>query len=226
MKKLKAEIAGELIMAEKPGEAMRKWREVFEISQTELSNYLNISPSTISDYESGRRKNPGIKVIKRFVDALFDIDMSRGGKIIKKLQEGETSHEEYFEVREFSKAVPLQDFVSIIQGKVITNEQLIKNINIHGFVILHSIKVMLEMPQEMFKLLNIHAMDKVFVFLDVSTGRSPLIVIRIAPNKPKAVVLHNLDKVDDLAKKISEREKIPIITSKMPIQEMLKKLIF
>jgi putative transcriptional regulator len=224
MKKIKAEIAGELIMAEKPGEAMRKWREVFEITQSELAHYLKVSPSTISDYESGRRKNPGIKVIKRFVDALFEIDLSRGGKIIKKLEEGEESHEEFFEIKEFTKAMPLSEFISLIQGKVITNENFIKNINIYGVVILHSIKVMLEMPQEMFKLLNIHAMDKAFIFLDVSTGRSPLIVIRIAPNKPKAVVLHNLEKVDELAKKISEREKIPIITTYMPIQEIIKKL--
>jgi putative transcriptional regulator len=104
------------------------------------------------------------------------------------------------------------------------NEELAKNVKLYGVVVINSIKVMLEMPQEMFKLLNIHATDKAFIFLDVSTGRSPLVVIRIAPNKPRAVVLHNLDKVDELAIKIAEREKIPLITTRMPIQEIMKNL--
>ena len=224
MKKLKAEIAGEIVLAEKPGEVLRKWREVFEITQTELARYLNVSPSTISDYESGRRSNPGINVIKKFVNALFEIDIEKGKKVISKLLEGELSHEEYFQVKEFTSSLLLTDFVSLIKGKILVNEKVAMNIKIHGIVIINSIKVMLEMPQEMFKLLNIHAMDKAFIFLDVSTGRSPLVVIRIAPNKPKAVVLHNLEKVDELAIKIAEREKIPLIMTNTPIQEILKEL--
>jgi putative transcriptional regulator len=224
MKRFKAEIAGEIVLAEKPGEAIRKWREIFEISQSELAKYLKISPSTISDYESGRRKNPGINIIKRFVNALFEIDMTKGKKVISKLMEMELSHEEYFKVKEFASSLSLEEFVSLIKGKIIVNEELAKNVKLYGVVVINSIKVMLEMPQEMFKLLNIHATDKAFIFLDVSTGRSPLVVIRIAPNKPRAVVLHNLDKVDELAIKIAEREKIPLITTRMPIQEIMKNL--
>ena len=225
MRKLKAEVAGDIILAEDAGEAMRKWREIFEVSQSELASYLGVSPSTISDYESGRRRNPGVKIIKRFVDALFEIDMKRGGNIIRRLKEDKGDHEEYFEVYEFTKPLPLKDFTQIIEGKVITNEEKLSSTKIYGYVVLHSIKVMLEMPEELFKVLNMHAIDKAFIFLDVSTGRSPLIVIRIAPNKPRAVVLHGLQKVDELAKKISEREGIPIITTRKPISEIKKELL-
>ncbi|RME79827.1 MAG: helix-turn-helix domain-containing protein [Methanobacteriota archaeon] len=225
MRKLKAEIAGDIILSGMPGESMRKWREIFEISQSDLAEYLKVSPSTISDYESGRRKNPGVMVIKRFVDALFDIDSKRGGHIIKRLKEDKEGHEEYFEVHEFSKAISLKEFTNIIDGKIVSgDDSSLDKIKLYGYVVLHSIKVMLEMPEELFNVLNMHTVDKAFMFLEVSTGRSPLIVIRIAPNKPRAVVLHGIDKVDELAKKISQREGIPIIVTKKPIAEIKKQL--
>ena len=60
----------------------------------------------------------------------------------------------------------------------------------------------------------------------MSTGRSPFVVLRVSPTKPSAVILHNLDpaKVDKLAMKISEKEKIPIIVTKMPVSEIKKVL--
>ncbi|MEM0216778.1 MAG: transcriptional regulator, partial [Candidatus Bathyarchaeia archaeon] len=43
-------IAGEIILSSKPGATMRKWRELFAISQTALSSKMALSPSVISDY--------------------------------------------------------------------------------------------------------------------------------------------------------------------------------
>lgn len=51
-------IAGEITLSSDPGKTMRKWREIFGISQTELADYLGVSSSVISDYEGGRRKVP------------------------------------------------------------------------------------------------------------------------------------------------------------------------
>ena len=59
-------IAGEIILSGKPGSTMRKWRELFAVSQITLSEKMLLSGSVISDYESGRRKSPGAKVIRRF----------------------------------------------------------------------------------------------------------------------------------------------------------------
>ncbi|MEM2805227.1 MAG: helix-turn-helix domain-containing protein, partial [Candidatus Bathyarchaeia archaeon] len=67
-------IAGEIILSNKPGATMRKWRELFAISQTTLSDKMMLSPSVISDYESGRRKSPGTRFVRRFVWALLKID--------------------------------------------------------------------------------------------------------------------------------------------------------
>ncbi len=58
-------IAGEITISDNPGITIRKWREEFNISQMELSRFMNVSPSVISDYESGRRKSPGASSIKK-----------------------------------------------------------------------------------------------------------------------------------------------------------------
>ena len=85
MDKVKMEIAGEISLSEDPGATMKKWREIFNITQVELARHLGITVSTISDYESNRRKSPGTAVIKRFVNSLFDIDNLKGGQISQKL---------------------------------------------------------------------------------------------------------------------------------------------
>ncbi|OYT50696.1 transcriptional regulator, partial [Candidatus Bathyarchaeota archaeon ex4484_135] len=75
-------IVGDVIMARKPGEAMKKWRELFHVTQAELAKKMGVSPSVISDYESGRRKSPGTKFIRKWVSALLAIDEARGGRLI------------------------------------------------------------------------------------------------------------------------------------------------
>src|SRR3989338_8928502 len=112
---LKVKIAGEIALSPDPGGAMKKWREVFSVSQSDLSQFLKISPSTISDYESNRRKSPGIGVVKRFVDALFDIDLQKGGEFVKRLAEAEPE-QKFFDVFDFTKAVNGSEFVKAVKG--------------------------------------------------------------------------------------------------------------
>jgi putative transcriptional regulator len=76
---LAEKMAGEVALSDDPGATLRKWRTDFEVAQTELADQLDVSPSVVSDYESGRRDNPGIAVVRRVVDALLDIDEARGG---------------------------------------------------------------------------------------------------------------------------------------------------
>jgi len=64
--------------------------------------------------------------------------------------------------------------------------------------------------------------ERVFIFTGVSTGRSPFVVVRVSPSKPSAIVLHNINptKVDRLAMKISERERIPMIVTKTSVEKI------
>ncbi|MBN2477676.1 transcriptional regulator [Candidatus Micrarchaeota archaeon] len=224
MNKLKTEIAGEISLSSDPGSTMRKWREIFDISQVELSRHLSISVSTISDYEGNRRKSPGTSVVKRFVNSLFDIDIQKGGFITKKLKESERSTEEFFELHEFARTLTLSDFVTLIEGKVISNKDIVDSKKVYGYTLIDSIKTILEMPFSFFNTLYGNINERVFLFTGVSTGRSPLVVVRVSPSKPSAVVLHGIQKVDKLALKISERERIPVIVTQMPINKIKEKL--
>ena len=80
--RLAEKMAGDITLSEKPGESLKKWRLNFEISQTDIANYLKVSPSVISDYESGRRKSPGTLIVRKIVESLLEIDLERGGKKI------------------------------------------------------------------------------------------------------------------------------------------------
>ena len=223
MEKIKLMITGEIVMSDKPGEVMRKWREIFNISQSELASYLGISPSTISDYEGDRRNNPGIRVVQRFVNALFEIDAKRGSPVAKRIMLSE-QEKDYYEAREFTKALTVKEFASLIDGEILTNKEIADEIKIYGYTLIDSLKVILEMPYEEFPKLYGAIGARAFIFIGVSTGRSPLVVIRVAPVKPKAVVLVGLKKVDELALKISERERIPIITTQLDVNEIKERL--
>lgn len=223
MEKIKLEIAGEISLSDQVGATMKKWREIFNISQVELAHHLGISVSTISDYEANRRKNPGTGVIKRFVNSLFEIDRQKGGVISQKLLDGEKNVEEYFKVHEFARGIRIQDFVNLIEGKIVTNQDLADN-QIYGYTLIDSLKVILEMPFSYFPRMYGNVSERAFIFTGVSTGRSPMVVIRVSPSKPSAVVLHGLEDVDKLALKISEKERIPLIITKTDISKIEERL--
>ncbi len=220
MEKLKNEIAGEIALSANPGSTMKKWREIFAITQTDLANYMKISCSTISDYEGNRRASPGTAVIRRFVESLFSIDKNRGNPILSKLGQGVERTEQFFETHEFASTLSAIDFQKMVNGKVVAGEELMKAKKIYGYTLMDSLKVILEMPFNQFPKLYGTMSERAFIFTQVSTGRSPMVVIRVTPMKPSLVLLHGIDEVDALALKIAEKEQIPVITTKMDIPKI------
>ena len=116
---LAEKMAGEVTLSTDPGATLRKWRTDFEIAQTDLATELDVSPSVVSDYESGRRENPGIGVIRRIVDCLLDIDERRGSTHIRQharvLSAGFDS-EVVHDLREYSANIPLERYYEAIDG--------------------------------------------------------------------------------------------------------------
>lgn len=221
MEQLKTRIAGEIALSADPGASMKKWREVFAISQTDLSKHLKITPSTISDYEGNRRKSPGIAVIKRFVDALVDIDIGKGGELIKRFKEAEAP-KEFFDAVNFPRSVTGAEFARAIKAKAVACEEKLANLNLYGCTIIDSIKVILELPYESFMKIYSTTTQRALLFTSVSTGRSPMVAIRVSPIKPAMVVMHGLkaDKIDKLAVKIAESEGIPLLVVSEPLEEI------
>ena len=225
MEQLKVKIAGEIALSTDPGNAMKKWREVFGITQTELSEFLKISPSTISDYESNRRKSPGIAVIRRFVDALFSIDLKKGGELVRRFAEVEGG-QQFYDAIDFKKAVNAKDFLKLVDAKCVANPEKLESIDVFGATILDSLKIILEMPYESFIKVYSTTTQRALIFTQTASGRSPMVAVRVAPIKPAIVVLHDLepDTVDKLAVKIAESEGIPLLVTIKPIDEIKKKL--
>ncbi|MFH1751452.1 MAG: helix-turn-helix domain-containing protein [archaeon] len=229
MDKLAVNMAGEIALSKNPGGSMKKWREIFEISQTELAEYLKVSSSTISDYEGGRRKSPGITVVNRLVSSLIEIDKKRGGHILKKLEKDLTPVSDVFNVHEFSSAITGMEFMQKISGQVVANSALLKSVQIYGYTLIDSLKVIIDVPvHEYLKLFGLTP-KRALIFESVESGRSPMIAVKISrfstDMKPSIVVLHGVKGVvDPVAVKIARTEKIPLIVTKTPIHEILKNL--
>jgi len=223
MDPLKQQIAGEIALAKNPGASIKKWREIFGITQTELAEFLGITPSTISDYESNRRKSPGIGVIRRFVDALVEIDGKKGGWVHKKLS-GEKKPD-VFEVTDFEKPLTAKAFVNAINGRIITNKRRLSEIQLSGYSLVDSLRAILEMPVDNFANIYGRSSNRAVVFTHVGVGRSPMVAIRVTNPKPSLVVYQGLDKMDDpIARKISEVERIPIILTDLDSDSIKEKL--
>ncbi|MEM4662631.1 MAG: helix-turn-helix domain-containing protein [Candidatus Diapherotrites archaeon] len=231
MEKLAITMAGEIALSNDPGGSMKKWREIFGITQIELSEHLKVSPSTISDYEGGRRKSPGIGVIRRFVNALIEIDTRRGSRVIRQLLKDFDPGEDAFDTHEFVSAISAADFAKLIKAECIVHEARLKDTMIYGYTVVDSLKVITEVPVHEYMHLYGRTPQRALIFQKVSNGRSPMIAVKIGrfstDMKPSVVVLHgpeSPEKVDDIAKKIAESELIPLLVCNTPINEIKQAL--
>lgn len=53
--------------------ALKSWRNAHDVAQTDLADQMGVVPSVLSDYESGRRENPGIDFVARYVEAVEEV---------------------------------------------------------------------------------------------------------------------------------------------------------
>ncbi|MGC8478682.1 MAG: helix-turn-helix domain-containing protein [Candidatus Micrarchaeia archaeon] len=220
-------VAGEIALSDSPGSVMKKWRSLFGITQAELSKHIKISASTISDYESNRRLSPGVGVIRRFVDALFVIDEEHGGTVAKSLEKFSQENQKetpFYNIYDFTTPISGTDFNRIIEGKIVVNQSYLDSIQLFGYTEIDSLRVILELQPADYPKLFGSTTERAFLFKQVSTGRSPMVVIRVAPIKPKLVVLHDISNVDKLAVRLAQVEKIPLITTKLDIDEIRERL--
>ena len=221
-------MAGEITLSKEPGKSMRKWREIFGVTQIELAEHLGISSSTISDYEGGRPHSPGIGVIKRLISSLIEIDKKRGSQIGKKL-EGELVEEvKPYTLHEFFESVPAEEFLKKVKAKVVSGKGRVQDSKIFGYTMIDSVKAIVEVPVQDYLHIFGKTPNRALIFSNVSTGRSPLIAVKIGKfsvdMKPSLIILHGIEQVDELAVKIAEAEKIPLAITSTPMNEIVESL--
>ncbi|MBN1785872.1 MAG: helix-turn-helix domain-containing protein [Candidatus Methanofastidiosa archaeon] len=223
--KLAKRMAGEIALSDDPGKTMRKWREIFGVTQTELAKRLGVSSSVLSDYEGGRRKSPGSTTIKKFVEGLLDLDEENGGKVIHafgRMFSTDLSTDAIIDVREFSVPKKISELCESVEGEIVANADLM-NRPIYGYTVIDSIKAILEMTADEFLRLYGWSTERALIFTKVDMGRSPMVAIKVKGLKPSAVVVNGPKKMDEVAVKIAEIEKIPLILSRTPSIDLLIK---
>ncbi len=211
-------IAGEIILSTNPGKAMRKWRNLFELTQTEIARLMGISPSVISDYENDRRKSPGTIFVKRFVKALIEADELKGGPHIRKYAIFYRNiGSAVIDMDEFDSPRNAREIASALEGEILAGERWLDT-PIYGYTIIDSIKAIRSLDAYDFLYLLGRNPMRAVVFTKVKRGRSPIVAARLYPVKPKMIVIHgpeSRDEVDGLAIELAELENICFILCRL-----------
>lgn len=221
--KMAEKMAGEITLSKEPGPTIRKWREIFETSQTELADHLGVSPSVISDYESGRRKSPGTLTVQRIVRGLLAIDEGRGNRVLRNYSSMMETNDAILDIRELLVPVGMRKFVDAIEGEVLTNADNLDH-ELKGYTVIDSVKAITQLTA--FEYMKIYGWtsERALVFTGISTGRSPMVAIRVHPMKPAMIVYHKPERMDDLALRLARTETIPLVVTNMPLDKMVEVL--
>ena len=213
-------IAGEIILSSKPGSTIKKWRELFAVSQISLSEAMGLSSSVISDYESGRRQSPGAKFIRRLVLSLLHIDEGKGSRFIREFAKLTSSPSmAVVDLREFPIPVRVEYLCKAIGGEIVAcKEKYIKEVN--GYTVIDSKKAVEAYSGSEYAQLFGAATDRALIFTNVETGCLPMMIVRVSSLKPRIVVFHKTVP-DEEAIRIAEYEQIPLIYSTAPSVEHL-----
>jgi len=215
-------IAGEIILSSSPGATMRKWRELFAVSQMRLSEKMAVSSSLISDYEGGRRKSPGAKFVRRFVWAILKIDEERGGRFIHEFAKLTSSPSNaILDLREFPIPVRVEYLCKAIQGEVIACSSL--NVKeVLGYTVVDSKKAVETLSGLEFSQLFGATTERALIFTHAENGISPMLSVRMSNLKPRVVVFHG-SRPDEYSINLAEYDRIPLIYSNLPSVEQLVK---
>jgi putative transcriptional regulator len=221
-------IAGDITLSSEPGSAIKRWRETFGMSQASLAEALKISPSVISDYEAGRRKSPGAATVKRIVEAFIKVDEQQGGKIAHAFVHmfgTQLPPEIVLDIREFKEPIEGKVLCKAVEGEVVVNKDLLHQ-KLFGYTVVDSYKAALGLSPDEFRRLYGLTTERALVFTGVTTGRTPMVAIKVMGITPGMVIFHGeLKQVDPLGLKIAEILRVPLIISKLPsINDLLEGL--
>jgi len=219
-------IAGEVALSDDPGATLRKWREEFDVTQTRLAEELAVSASVISDYESGRRENPGVQVVSRVVEGLLSVDERRGGDRVRqhaRVLSAGFDQDVVHDLREYETTVPLRRFLRAIEAETPVTGRAEA---IAGHTVINSVEAIKRLSSEEFYRLYGQSTNRALVFTGVTRGESPLVALRVVTPTPSAVVLHGIER-DDLwehAPALARADGVSLSTTTLPLPDVLEAL--
>ncbi len=217
--RLAEKMAGEITLSQNPGETIKKWRKSFEVSQIDLANHLSVSPSVISDYESGRRKSPGTTIISKIVEAMLDIDEKAGSHKIRAYESmliEQYNSNVILDIHEYRSPIHLDPVREAHRG----GNDIGQHRPAHQRIYDHRQpqRDFSDVLQRVLSTIRLEHRERADL-LQRFHRASPMVALRVSTLKPAAVVLHGLEasKIDPVAKKIAEAETFPLMSSTMDI---------
>lgn len=210
-------IAGNIVAGTDPGRSMKAWREKLGIKQVLLAKTLRISPSVLSDYESGRRPSPGVQFVRKYVDALVRLDEGRD-RMVSRLVSNE-KEEAILSIGEFQTPISASKLIAAVDGSVLIGDE--KPIRLYGYTVVDSIKTIYALSGFDFYRIFGATTERALVFTKVGMGRSPLVAIRVSQLKPRVVIIHGPKEVDPLAVDLARREGLVLALSQAPSEEQI-----
>ncbi len=212
-----AKIAGSVVASTDPGREMKAWREKLGIRQVMLARALRISPSVLSDYESGRRPSPGVQFVRKYVEALVKLDEGQG-RVVARLVSTEKD-EAILSIGEFHSPVEASRVLKAVDGKVLVGDQ--DAVKLYGYTVVDSIKTIYALSGFDFYRIFGATTERALIFTKVGMGRSPLVAIRVSQLKPRMVVIYGPKEVDPLAVDLARREGLVLALSTSPSEEAM-----
>jgi putative transcriptional regulator len=97
---------------------------------------------------------------------------------------------------------------------------------LYGYTIIDSLKAILRLSHNEFQKLYGWSSDRAMIFTRVSTGRSPMVALRVTNLKPALMVIHgrSAKEIDPIAIKIAEIEHVPLVATVTPMNELIRSL--
>jgi putative transcriptional regulator len=96
---------------------------------------------------------------------------------------------------------------------------------IYGYTLIDSIKAISDVPFDQLIRVYGSTTQRALIFTKVSTGRTPMVAIKLTNFQPGLVVLHGVSQVDEVAEHIAKVENIPLAVCRLEnVETVVEKL--
>ena len=211
-------MAGEIVVSDSPGETLRKWREIFQLSQKHLASLLGVNPSVVCDFEKGRRRSPGIATVRRLVETMVSYDRAHGSRVVTTMA-GQQGNSAITSIQEFAIGLKIANVVEAIKGEVLAGAEELER-PLYGYTIVDALRAITTFSGANFGQMYGWSNERALLFTGVQFGRSPMIAVRAHPVKPRLVCYIQPGNVDELAAKLAKMERIVLVRTDLSLGQV------